>query len=236
MEQKQRIRSLYNGTLDKYNAIIGNLDRIMRESGEHPEGNCFHIDGRPNEIARTFRTKRYNLFHEAMSATTVMEIGFNGGHSCLLFLLANQCSRIQIFDMGNHSYAKRCYDFLNMVFPNRLNIVWGDSTETLPQFKTDTKYDLIHIDGGHGVNVLRSDIEQCKRFSSYHTRMFIDDISYHPYHANKELTSEVIDKIVSGELTETLPLFVCPYHVLVKYNLDYQDKGVMCEHGFVEQE
>ena len=236
MDEKQRIRFLYNNTLAKYNVIVANLDRIMRESGEHAEGNCFHIDGRPNEIARTFRTKRYNLFHQAMMSSNVMEIGFNGGHSCLLFLIANQCSKIQIFDLGNHAYAKKCYEFLNIVFPKRLSVVWGDSTQTLANFVADEKYDLIHIDGGHGVDVLRSDIAQCKRFSSQHTKMFIDDISYHPDHANKELTSEVVNRIVSGEFLEIQPLFACPYHVLVKYDIEYRKNDTLCEHGFEEQE
>lgn len=236
MEQKQKIRSLYDSALAKYNCVAQNLDKIMIESGEHPEGNCFHIDGRVFEIARTFRSKRYNLFHEAMTAVNIMEIGFNGGHSCLLFLLANQYSRIQIFDLGNHSYARECYNFLNAIFPNRINVVWGNSLDTLVNFQSDMKYDLIHIDGGHGVDVLRSDIFQCKRFATTHTRMFIDDISYHPAHANKELTSDVVDKIVSGELIEILPLFQCPYHVLVQYNMEYRDNGKKCEHGFAERD
>lgn len=236
MEQKDRIRFLYNRALTKYDSIVKNLDKIMINNGEHPEGNSFHIDGRHYEIARTFKTKRYNLFNEAITSTNIAEIGFNGGHSCLLFLLANQYSNIQIFDLGYHSYSKKCYEFLNIMFPNRLNVMWGDSSETLPCFEVKQPFDMIHIDGGHKLEFLQSDIKNCKLLSSPNTLVIIDDISYHPDHANRELTGDVVNRIVSGELLEYLPLFQCPYHVLVKYNFKYKDSRMRCEHDFVEQE
>lgn len=237
MELKQRVRFLYNSAFEKYNSIVAQLDKIMLESNERIEGNCFHIDGRPRELARTFKTKRYNLFNEALTCANIMEIGFNGGHSCLIFLLANPYSRIQIFDLGDHNYAYKCYELLNLLFPDRLSIVWGNSLETVGEFKTDLKYDLIHIDGGHGVHELISDINNAKQLSSPCTKLIIDDISYHPYHATRELTAVVVDKIVNGEFIEMLPLFQCPYHVFVRYNFSYNlDPGRKCEHDFVEQE
>jgi hypothetical protein len=104
-----------------------------------------------------------------------MEIGFNAGHSTLLFLISNPCSKIQLFDLGEHSYSRPCFDLLNREFPNRLNIVWGDSTQTLKQFATCVKYDFIHIDGGHSLNVAESDFYACKRFADEDTTVIIDD-------------------------------------------------------------
>ena len=55
-------------------------------------------------------TKQMNLYKSAMEAKNILEIGFNAGHSCLLFLLANPESKITIFDICEHKYAKPCFE------------------------------------------------------------------------------------------------------------------------------
>ena len=89
-----------------------------------------------------------------------MEIGFNAGHSSLLYLLANPSSKLTIFDICEHKYTLPCFKYLQSVFPNRLEIFPGDSTKTVPEFSINnpnTKFDLIHIDGAHFGSIANKD-------------------------------------------------------------------------------
>ena len=87
--------------IDDYKTILDNnknhfdkLYTICKEIGEKVEGNCFtahlNIDYTINELIY----KQLNHFSLGMNATNIMEIGFNAGHSSLLYLLANPNSKL----------------------------------------------------------------------------------------------------------------------------------------------
>lgn len=103
-----------------------------------------------------------------------MEIGFNAGHSCLLMLLANKESKITIFDICMHEYTIPCYEFLNKIFPGRLELIKGDSLQTVPQYNIK-KFDLLHIDGFHEPNHAYKDIINAKRLSTNNGIVILDD-------------------------------------------------------------
>jgi predicted O-methyltransferase YrrM len=110
----------------------------------------------------------------------VMEIGFNSGFSTLLMLLTNPNMHITCFDLGEHRYTIPCYEKLKETFGERINIIIGDSTQTL---KNDTTiYDLIHIDGGHAINVADSDIINSYRLSKTGTILIMDDYDFPHLH------------------------------------------------------
>ena len=153
--------------IDDYKKILNDnknhfdkLYKICKEIGENVEGNCFT---KHNNIDRTINEliyKQLNLFSLGMNATNIMEIGFNAGHSCLLFLLSNPNSKLTIFDICQHKYTKPCFEYLQSVFPNRLKIFPGDSTKTVAEFynnNPNTKFDLIHIDGCHDGDIPNKD-------------------------------------------------------------------------------
>lgn len=128
------------------------LLEICKEIGEEVEGNCFteHLNIDHNIDALIY--KQMNHFSLGTAANNIMEIGFNAGHSSLLYLLANPNSRLTIFDICDHKYTVPCFKYLQSIFPNRLQLFIGDSTETVPEFHfryPDVKFDLIHIDGAH---------------------------------------------------------------------------------------
>jgi hypothetical protein len=231
MNTRQQTKTMYQKQIDNTKRILDKLDAIMRSTGEHPEGNSFYIDGSHGKLAETFATKRYNLFHYGLSALNVLEIGFNGGHSCLLFLLANPHSNIQLFDLGDHKYSRLCYDYLKSMFPGRLSMVWGNSTVTLSQFQSELPYDVMHIDGGHQGNILFSDIKNCCRLANENSTIIVDDISFHPKHMVSDLTEIVVEKLVSEELVQVIPPFYCVYHVIVKRNIAFIGFNGVCEHG-----
>lgn len=145
------------------------LRKICKEIGEKVEGNCFtqhqNIDCTINELIY----KQLNHFSLGKNARNIMEIGFNAGHSSLLYLLSNPNSKITIFDLCEHKYTMPCFKFLQSKFPNRLEIFGGDSTKTVKEFyemNPNTKFDLIHIDGGHFNDVPNKDFFNSLKLAS----------------------------------------------------------------------
>ena len=230
---QNQIITEYNDCLEIVKHHIDQLNNIIRSSGEHMEGNSFYLDGTVGNMADTFKTKRYNLFHYSKNAQNILEIGFNGGHSCLLYLCSNLTSKIDLFDLGCHNYAKMCYTYLDKEFPSRLNIVWGDSAKTLTAFKTNTVYDLLHIDGGHDPYTLIKDINNCNCFVNEKSILIIDDISFHSKHMLPDLTNVVIEQLMDEKLVQIVPPFFCNTHIITKYNLELKLRVAICLSGFI---
>jgi hypothetical protein len=87
---------------------------------------------------------------------TICEIGFNGGHSASLWLLANSRANVTMFDIWQHPYAAAGEKFLRNTDlvqngNSRLRIVKGSSHETLiPYGKAHPRVcDIISVDGDH---------------------------------------------------------------------------------------
>ena len=159
----------YKNVLDNNKNHFDKLYTICKEIGEKVEGNCFtqhlNIDNTINELIY----KQLNHFSLGLNATNIMEIGFNAGHSSLLYLLANPNSKLTIFDICEHKYTLPCFKYLQSVFPNRLEIFPGDSTKTVPEFSINnpnTKFDLIHIDGAHFGDIPNKDFYNSLKLAS----------------------------------------------------------------------
>jgi len=117
------------------------------------------VEGHTNMIPESRRVMRE--LAETPGIQTILEIGFNGGHSALRWLLYSKAN-VHAFDLGAHAYARPAADWLAARFPGRLNVTWGDSMEELPKYvgeHPETKYELIFIDGGHDINIARSDLK-----------------------------------------------------------------------------
>ena len=64
-------------------------------------------------------------------------------------------------------------------FPGRLQLVKGNSTESIPQFAhryPNTKCDLVFIDGDHSLDVPLLDIQSIREISHSNTLIFMDDV------------------------------------------------------------
>lgn len=159
----------YDALLEKNAYYFEELRRIVLEIGAGLEGNCFFMHMYTAAADQRLKTKQMNLYSAAAVADSVLEIGFNAGHSCFLFLLANPNSKIVCFDLGEHAYVKPCADYLNRLFPGRLTLILGDSQNTVPKYRLQHAdwdlrkengveyFDLVHVDGGHQETVANAD-------------------------------------------------------------------------------
>lgn len=106
----------------------------------------------------------HDLLVEHPSVRTVLEIGFNGGHSSYVFLDARPDVQVVSFDLGEHAYVSRAKEFIDKKFPGRHELVLGDSTVTVPRYRqanSEAAFDLAFIDGGHDYDVAITDLRNC---------------------------------------------------------------------------
>ena len=159
----------YKKILNNNKKHFDNLSTICKQIGERVEGNCFTEHLNIDHIMKELIYKQLNHFSLGMNATNIMEIGFNAGHSSLLYLLSNPNSKLTIFDICSHAYTIPCYKYLQEMFPHRLQIYPGDSTKTVPSFiinNPNTKFDLIHIDGCHHLDIASQDFYNSLKLAS----------------------------------------------------------------------
>lgn len=111
---------------------------------------------------------------------SVLEIGFNAGVSSDLFLSVTSQDVVS-FDIGLHAYYKFGKSYIDKKFPNRHNLILGDSKDTIPEYivsNPSKKFDLIFIDGGHDLETAESDLFNCKDLSHNDTIVIMDDTVY----------------------------------------------------------
>lgn len=68
--------------------------------------------------------------------------------------------------------------FLQEQFPDRFHFIKGDSRDVLPVIAVQQKhlkFDCIHVDGGHGVNICRTDISNSIRLADQECILILDD-------------------------------------------------------------
>ena len=173
---KTDIILLYNYLLNK-NAYINNeevtkiwnkLNDIMNSMTNrfNQETGTNFIPDKMNEIYTYFRSN-------SIKCNNIIEIGFNGGHSCAMFLVLFPKANITVFDLGEHKYTKSCFDYLDSIFPNRLTLITGDSTKTFPNYINEYNEHnksianiIIHVDGGHYGDIPKQDLENSYKLLS----------------------------------------------------------------------
>ena len=108
-----------------------------------------------------------------------MEIGFGAGHSAELFLSSNKNVKLLSFDLGEYDYLKLGKKFIDKKYPNRHTLILGDSLETVPNYikkNSNTKFDVIFVDGGHIKNICFNDMKNCMNLAHKDTIVILDDV------------------------------------------------------------
>lgn len=157
--------------------INTNLLQIINNCNEKLEGNIFMLH-HTTTYTDVFINKAKNISRLVLddNIENVMEIGFNAGFSTLLMLISNQKLKITCFDLGDHSYTLPCYMKLKEIFGERINIIIGDSNQTL--LNIHEKFDLIHIDGGHETEIAENDIINSYKLCKNGTILIFDDYDF----------------------------------------------------------
>ena len=140
---------------------------------------------------------------------SIMEIGFNAGHSAELFLSTNPKSVLTSFDLGVHDYGKHAKDYIDLTYPLRHALELGDSTVVVPEYikKNPGKtFDLIFIDGGHEYSIAKADMTNCRNLAHKDTILILDDTIYTPgweLSFTKGPTAVWLEFLKDGLITET---------------------------------
>jgi hypothetical protein len=167
----------------QYKEHLRALKHIVEQSGERLEGNLFteHLrEEVPEEPIGIFRNKRSNYAVFCAAGNSLLEIGFNAGHSCMLALTINPDLVYTGVDIGMHSYTRPCYDYLRSVFGDRVRLHLGDSREVLPVLRGyGQQFDLFHLDGGHGFSIAQADLCNIIEYSPKGSTLLVDDVNDH---------------------------------------------------------
>lgn len=174
---------------------LDQLENIIANESEPLEGNYIYQD---NTLLRhsLLESKQINLglISQSNSFRHILEIGFNAGHSALLLLMFNPLSELLCFDIGSHSYSKKCFSYLETAFPNRIRLIWGDSKTTLPKYICNNpkqQYDFVHIDGCKTGNHVVDDIQFCKLISIPNALLLVNDTWMNHVHTQMEYVQNI---------------------------------------------
>lgn len=143
-------------------------DYIQKHQLHITEGCCDNVPAEKEMLKK---------YLDLIKPKTILEIGFNAGHSSEFFL-QNSDATIVSFDLGEHDYTRECKKYIDLQYPGRHTLILGDSTKTVKTFADihPLKFDYIFIDGGHHYNVALSDVIQCQRLAHPESIVLIDDV------------------------------------------------------------
>lgn len=106
----------------------------------------------------------------------VGEVGFNAGHSALVFLWSNAAVNMTSFDLGDLAWTSSSVEFVKAAYPGRMEYVKGLSTDTVPAY-TGAPFDLFAVDGNHDSTVPYTDMVNGQRVTRPGGYILIDDWS-----------------------------------------------------------
>lgn len=160
------------------------LDRVMLT---HEPGSRFMAG-----YVREVQLRRMLQIVRQPNVTTYCEIGMNGGHSVVAMLLANERASAHVFDLMQWNYSRPVNDLLRMTFGERFSMNRGCSHDTLPVWiertrGTGTTCDMLLVDGGHNLAVVRNDLQLLRAAATRHAKVVVDDIQVAPGAALFEL-------------------------------------------------
>ena len=139
-----------------------------------------------------------DMIHLTMKPNiTMMEIGFNAGHSANVFLKHNSSLLLTSFDLGDHKYGPAAKEYINTQYPNRHMLILGDSKQTVADYivrNPGKTFDIIFIDGGHDYETARADLENCRKLAHMNTIVIMDDtVFYWDWYGPTKAWNEFVD-------------------------------------------
>ena len=138
----------------------------------------------------------------------VCEIGFNLGHSAFLWIAGNQKTMLYSFDIVVHKYVRGMVAHFKAEYQDRFNIIYGDSTVTVPAFlkqKPYIKCDVLVVDGGHDYWLAKADLENMRHLANPERNIVIfDDFPSKDGNFNEVLGKAWAEMKAEGKIKELL--------------------------------
>ncbi len=193
------IRSEYESKNNEKQTYLDDLKSIIIKSNASLEGNCFYHHTTLSIFPELY-SKQLNLFWCGKQAVeNICEIGFNAGHSTMLMLLGRTDTPLNftIFDIGHHAYTKPSFEYIKSKFSHvNFEYVEGDSTIIMPEWINNQtelmyKYDVVHVDGGHGEHCISNDMKNTDLLIKKNGIVIIDD-------TNSNIINKYVDLYISN--------------------------------------
>lgn len=134
------------------------------------------FEGNSGQIPQ--QTSRLAQLCDSLSIKSILEIGFNAGHSADTFL-SHSIAEVTSFDLNARPCVQKAKEYIDRKYPTRHTLIIGDSTDTIPLYKKDhpeKKFDLIYIDGGHTQEIAYADLMNCRQLAHEKTVVIMDDV------------------------------------------------------------
>lgn len=153
------------------------MQQIIHDLRYMPKGHTGHLCPTKDVV------DAWQEFYSIFSFTNMLEFGFNTGWSSALFLTIFPDVKITSIEILEFDRARKGANILKEKFPNRHDIVWGDSQKVADEVMQGhrslpgTGYDLSFIDGGHWPEVVQKDIELSLHLG---IKNFVFDDGNHP--------------------------------------------------------
>ena len=162
-------------------ALEAALQELQAEAETH-EG-MRDRNGRKDPIMGSIRSDPAALRHYGSAASQpgihrICEVGYNWGASALVWLHSNPTVYVISFDLAERAYTNATLAWLQRRYGNRLSLVRGDSTLTIPMWAAanpDKKCDLILVDGDHSYAGELSNLKLFSRLSPQQGARYIMD-------------------------------------------------------------
>lgn len=125
---------------------------------------------------RLFRSTVCEAGHKAR---TICELGFNAGHSALMFLLLAPKARVLSFDLGDIPWARWSAALLNATHGHRFTYIMGSSLATVPAYAAanpGTRCDVVFIDGAKDYAIRKADLKNFRRLADAGARLLFDEV------------------------------------------------------------
>lgn len=198
------IQELYDAHADTIKTHYDAIHTMIVDSEQLPGGTCYYYHD-SYEIYPAMTPKRANLFYYGRSANRIADIGFNAGHSTLLFALANPAAEITVFDLFTQLYAQPCLDYVRSVVPNTIESIVGNTMETLGPYAdthADT-FDLVHVNGSFLIDKFTHDFAAALKMVKVGGIIIVDNmiINYISNHLNVHIAEGLVE-----EVTDRLPI------------------------------
>jgi len=131
----------------------------------------------PGEVASLARLA------QTPSLSTICEIGFNAGHSSLLWLQHAPRAQLHSFDLYGMPFSPASRSFISAAFPGRVTYHAGDSKKTVAEYARSVAAgaappcDLWFVDGDHGGETPRLDFRNAMAAAKPGAIVVADDVT-----------------------------------------------------------